>query len=117
MIIIGSLKLLVRRPRPRQNLTTDMAMGTNSGPDKFSFPSGHSSRAILCSNMLTKLFLSEEFAIYFLNKYYLAFAILFLNVFVYMTCLSRLLLNRHFLTDVLAGIFIGHFLFFTCFLF
>ena len=115
--MIGLVKVIVRRPRPRQNLTKEMALGTNSGPDKFSFPSGHSSRAILCANLLTHLAISETFSIYFLNnRLFLALLVLFLNVFAYMTCLSRLLLNRHFFSDVVAGLLIGHFLFLGLFL-
>ena len=114
IVIIGSLKLLVRRPRPRQNLTKEMALGTNSGPDKYSFPSGHSSRAILCSNLLTQLIISQEL---FSNRMTQIGCVLFLNMFAYVTCLSRLLLNRHFFMDVVAGILTGHMLFLGLFVF
>jgi len=93
-----------------------MARGTNSGPDKFSFPSGHSSRAILCSDFLTRQLVLSSTEL-FSNKMYLIGSVLFLNVFAYVACLSRLLLNRHYFTDVVAGILIGHFLFLGLFLF
>ena len=93
-----------------------MALGTNSGPDKFSFPSGHSSRAILCSDLLThQLILSRSEL--FSSEMTLVACVLFLNLIAYVTCLSRLLLNRHYFTDVVAGILIGHFLFLGVFLF
>ena len=116
LVFIGLLKVITKRPRPKLNKTHDMALGTNTGPDKYSFPSGHSSRAILMANLITSLVLSDAYSNYF-NGYSKAIFVIFINLFSYMTCLSRLLLVRHHFTDVLAGILVGYFTYFICFIF
>lgn len=99
MICVGLLKQIFKRPRPKVNKTTDMAVGTNYGVDKFSFPSGHSSRAILMSALLPHLFATE------LSSILVLFSLYFVS---YMTCVSRFVLTRHYLTDVMAGVLLGH---------
>ncbi len=101
LITVGLFKYIFKRPRPRVNKKSDMAIGTNYGVDKFSFPSGHSSRAILMNGILPYLFLNEFNSISILTTS--------LCFFSYMTCISRFLLTRHYVSDVLAGILLGYF--------
>lgn len=90
-----------------------MVAMTNSGVDKYSFPSGHSSRAIMTTNLL--MFLLENIISDNLN--FISIAIL-LNILSYTTCLSRLLLLRHFFSDILGGIIVGYVIYlFVIFLF
>jgi membrane-associated phospholipid phosphatase len=71
-------------------------MIATGGPDKYSFPSGHASRAIMTTMLL----------INFIN---LSFIYSFsLIVWSYFTCLSRLLLARHHVFDVFIGIILGY---------
>lgn len=65
------------------------------GPDKYSFPSGHSSRAVLVAIILI---LSDSVPIYFYPP---------LFAWVTAVSLSRVLLERHYILDVLAGIGLG----------
>jgi membrane-associated phospholipid phosphatase len=67
------------------------------GPDKYSFPSGHSSRACFI-------------AIFFILLYPLHF-IVYMPLMAWSTsvCLSRLLLRRHHLLDVTGGVLLGVF--------
>jgi membrane-associated phospholipid phosphatase len=105
LIIVGLLKLITKRQRPHLNETNDMVYGTNYGPDKYSFPSGHSSRSILIANLLTYLYFIQ-------SKSLSLFYVVLLHLWSYMTCLSRLLLVRHFLSDVIIGILIGYLTFY-----
>jgi membrane-associated phospholipid phosphatase len=108
LVIVGLLKVIFRRSRPHLNTQSDMVYGTNSGPDKFSFPSGHSSRAILIANLVYFII-----AQHVKNSSIISFlTFLLLNLCSYCTCLSRLLLLRHHLSDVLVGIFVGYFIYF-----
>lgn len=67
------------------------------GPDKFSFPSGHASRAVYI-------------AYFFINLYSLPI-IFYPPLLAWATsiCLSRVLLNRHHLLDIFAGVALGLF--------
>lgn len=103
LLIVGLLKLLIRRQRPTFNSQKDMVMGTNIGPDKFSFPSGHSSRSILISCLLNDV--CKQYL--FNQKLYYIASVSFLSITAIGTCLSRILLLRHYLSDVLAGTFLG----------
>lgn len=103
VISVGLLKSLIKRPRPKVNSTKDMAFLTNAGVDKFSFPSGHSSRAVLMCSLLPHLYATE------INSAYSLFLLYFVS---YMTCVSRFVLTRHYLSDVIAGILLGHFNYF-----
>jgi presqualene diphosphate phosphatase len=89
-----------------------MTYGTNYGVDKYSFPSGHSSRAALMSSLLASIVINT-LTIEFIN---LLVIVAILKIWCLMTCMSRLLLARHFLTDVLAGMTVGYFIFIIIFL-
>ncbi|XP_037960973.1 phospholipid phosphatase 6 [Teleopsis dalmanni] len=90
IILIAVCKAFVRRRRPSP--CDDML---TLGPDKFSFPSGHASRAIFL--LMFFIFLSPMSMIMWSP----------MIAWTASVCLSRLLLKRHFIVDVLAGMFIG----------
>lgn len=54
LVVVGTLKTIVRRARPSHN-TEDMFATVHA--DRFSFPSGHTTRAV----MLAVLFVSEPY--------------------------------------------------------
>lgn len=92
IIIVGVIKAIVRRRRP--------AVDDNPlsfGPDKYSFPSGHASRSIFLFCFFTAL---EPVPIIFFPPLFAWTAAI---------CFSRLVLYRHHLLDVFAGMAIGLF--------
>lgn len=103
LVTVGLLKFITRRSRPSFNSEKEMVAGTNIGPDKFSFPSGHSSRAVLISSLLIDITITS-FAD---QKLYLITLFSFFVLIAIGTCLSRILLLRHYLSDVLVGILLG----------
>lgn len=86
------LKSYTRRQRPVAN--SDDKLG-QIGPDKFSFPSGHASRACFVAFFFIHLF--PVSVLYYPPL--LAWATC--------VCISRVLLNRHYLFDVLGGVVLG----------
>ncbi|XP_044270372.1 phospholipid phosphatase 6 [Tribolium madens] len=92
IILIAVAKAYFRRRRPIAN--TDDALG-QIGPDVFSFPSGHASRAVFV-------------AYFFINLWPLPiFCVPPLLAWVTAICLSRILMNRHYILDVIGGIVFG----------
>jgi membrane-associated phospholipid phosphatase len=92
IVLIAVIKAIARRRRPvKQNDLTVI------GPDKFSFPSGHSSRT----------FFITYFFIYNWPVY--PIFIPFLLCWSISICISRILMRRHYLLDVLAGALLGIF--------
>ncbi|KAL3285037.1 hypothetical protein HHI36_019164 [Cryptolaemus montrouzieri] len=92
VIIIAVCKAYFRRRRPIAN--KDDALG-QLGPDVFSFPSGHTSRAVFVAFFFTKLW---PLPIIFIPP---------LLAWVSCVCISRVLMYRHYLLDILGGVFIG----------
>ncbi|XP_066995206.2 polyisoprenoid diphosphate/phosphate phosphohydrolase PLPP6 [Anabrus simplex] len=92
IIFVAVLKAFTRRRRPAANKAD---MFVTVGPDKFSFPSGHASRAC--------------FVAFFFIKLWPVHFILTLPLLAWCTavCLSRLLLRRHHILDVLGGVLLG----------
>ncbi|XP_014102614.1 polyisoprenoid diphosphate/phosphate phosphohydrolase PLPP6 [Bactrocera oleae] len=90
IIIIAVLKAIFRRRRPA--VCSDML---TLGPDKFSFPSGHASRSAFIFMFFTVLNPVSE--------------ILWMPLFSWTlsVCLSRILLSRHYILDVLGGMGLG----------
>ncbi|KAH9496918.1 Phospholipid phosphatase 6 [Bulinus truncatus] len=92
LLIVGTLKMVFQRSRPSHNV---MDMFIAPSVDKFSFPSGHTTRAVimglfLCFNMFTNRLLIFVTCVWALS-----------------VSVSRVLLGRHHIFDVLCGIFIG----------
>ena len=107
IIVIMLLKLVFHRQRPPFH-DADMRF---VGPDKHSFPSGHSTRVWAIVAMLVYF---AEMHPWILRKFFLGLSP---SVLVAMSVLwalvinfSRLALGRHYPTDVLAGSLIGLFM-------
>lgn len=90
IFIIAILKSICRRRRP--TVTKDMLA---LGPDKFSFPSGHASRSGFIA--LFFICLSPVSQIWWIP----------LITWCLCVCLSRVLIQRHYILDVVAGITVG----------
>lgn len=90
IVIIAVLKALVRRRRPKPT-TGMMAIGS----DKFSFPSGHASRAMLMAYFFAYL---DPISVFLIPP---------LFAWVGAICLSRVLAQRHYILDVVSGILVG----------
>ncbi len=91
--LVGTTKGLTRRPRPVVNHDDVLWIG----PDKYSFPSGHTSRAVF----LLFYFIQTSF----FKSIPSPLIIIWLSAVV----ASRVLLGRHYISDVVAGIFFGIF--------
>ncbi|EFJ06246.1 hypothetical protein SELMODRAFT_135728 [Selaginella moellendorffii] len=86
VLLVASIKTIVRRPRPIYN----KGMYVISSVDHWSFPSGHSSRALfmaLLEFVVTVEFLALSWAV--------------------ATAISRVLLGRHYVMDVFVGSILG----------
>lgn len=93
LLLVGLIKGLVRRRRPAHN---QMDMFVTLSVDKYSFPSGHATRAVLVSRFI-------------LNHLVLAIPLRVLVVlWAFVLGLSRVMLGRHNVTDVAFGFFLGY---------
>eukprot|EP01061_Rhynchopus_euleeides_P023165 TRINITY_DN37713_c0_g1_i1.p1 TRINITY_DN37713_c0_g1~~TRINITY_DN37713_c0_g1_i1.p1 ORF type:complete len:201 (+),score=43.14 TRINITY_DN37713_c0_g1_i1:207-809(+) len=88
LIFIAACKQIFRRPRPNYQLTNSTAKFLAS--DKYSFPSGHTSRAISVAALL----------IIYRSSY--SQCVLYV-LWALSVSASRLLLGRHYLTDLAGG--------------
>lgn len=92
VIIVALLKAATRRRRPAANASD---MFVTLGPDKFSFPSGHASRASLVAH-------------FFIHLWPVPFIFVPpLLAWSFAVCVSRVLLQRHHILDVSAGALLG----------
>lgn len=98
VIVIGSLKAFARRRRPP---TKKADYFKSIGPDKFSFPSGHASRAVLLAVIFTQI--NPLFEQGFLHL----ICSLLIWSWAIAVCLSRLVNGRHYVFDVTVGILLG----------
>lgn len=92
IIFVSSLKAVTRRRRP---ITSSDPFAI--GPDKYAFPSGHASRAV--------------FVAYFFF-YLWPISLMYtppLLAWSFSVCMSRLLMRRHHILDVLVGVLLGIF--------
>ncbi|XP_077235455.1 phosphatidic acid phosphatase (PAP2) family protein [Tasmannia lanceolata] len=113
LLIVGSLKYLIRRPRPIYNKGMHLTVSV----DHWSFPSGHSSRVCFISSLLylSSQSLLEDFSQ--LSSFgwidsdgeIVRFLLLILILWSGATSISRVLLGRHFMFDVIAGAVLGIF--------
>jgi membrane-associated phospholipid phosphatase len=95
IMVVSFVKAVTRRNRPVGNRSEEMFMA--KGPDKFSFPSGHATRAVLVAFLFTQYAFPEMSILFQILLYVWAAAV----------CISRVLLRRHHVLDVAAGIGIG----------
>uniref|UniRef100_A0A8D9B9Q0 Inactive phospholipid phosphatase 7 n=1 Tax=Cacopsylla melanoneura TaxID=428564 RepID=A0A8D9B9Q0_9HEMI len=93
ILLVALLKAYTRRARPPSN-KPDMIGSV--GPDKFSFPSGHVSRAVYIAFFFLYL---HPFVNFFLRAPLLSW--------VTSLAASRILLRRHYILDVLGGFVLG----------
>eukprot|EP00049_Salpingoeca_infusionum_P028076 m.36087 g.36087 ORF g.36087 m.36087 type:complete len:186 (-) comp9961_c0_seq2:1529-2086(-) len=90
--VAGSTKFIFQRHRPAYN-TNDMIMTVSV--DSYSFPSGHTTRAVSLALALPQLMsLSPTMT-------------MFTMVWAIAVSISRVLLGRHHILDVVAGVFFG----------
>ncbi|XP_006881391.1 PREDICTED: presqualene diphosphate phosphatase [Elephantulus edwardii] len=93
LLLVALLKGLVRRRRPAHN---QMDMFFTLSVDKYSFPSGHATRAALVARFI-------------LNHLVLAIPLRVLTVlWAFVLGLSRVMLGRHNVTDVAFGFVLGY---------
>ncbi|KAL7167276.1 hypothetical protein ACSBR2_037858 [Camellia fascicularis] len=121
LLFVGLIKHLVRRPRPVYNKNMFLTFSV----DHWSFPSGHSSRVCFVASFLclssaligqaiTQL-RSSRFE--FVDKLFnlvdfddgnaVDFVVLVVSLWAVATSVSRVLLGRHFVCDVIAGACLG----------
>ena len=98
VMLVAPVKLAFRRPRPRQNTGT-IPMSVSS-VDKYAFPSGHASRCM-------------ALAAYFCYTSSFPWTAHLCYTWALVVSLSRILIGRHHLSDVLAGMLAGLFIFQT----
>ena len=91
--VVAIIKAFTRRRRPSYNVDDQYA--TVKLVDKFSFPSGHSTRAVMLAALLT-LVAPINFILW-----------LPLVAWAGAVCVSRVLLGRHHILDVVAGVLLG----------
>ncbi|XP_038996234.1 probable lipid phosphate phosphatase beta [Hibiscus syriacus] len=107
LALIGLIKLTFRRARPHYNPNMSPAVHA----DNFSFPSGHTSRALFLSTLFHLIVQhNEDLVSDFIQrwiKFEPGFVLLGVWVWAIMTATSRVLLGRHFFFDVLAGAVVG----------
>lgn len=91
IVIIAILKAYIRRRRPAVNDDP-----FSLGPDKYSFPSGHASRSVLIFYFFKYLWPVSDICL------------LSISIWIFAVILSRLLMRRHYILDISAGIFLGY---------
>ncbi|XP_067940983.1 polyisoprenoid diphosphate/phosphate phosphohydrolase PLPP6-like [Watersipora subatra] len=94
LVVVVIIKSTVQRPRPQHNSPGDN-MVTFDLDKRFSFPSGHTTRAIMCGCLLLHCF--------DLNLVYQYGVI----CWAISASVSRIILGRHYVSDVVAGAGIG----------
>ncbi|XP_053600906.1 polyisoprenoid diphosphate/phosphate phosphohydrolase PLPP6 isoform X2 [Plodia interpunctella] len=92
IILVAAIKAFVRRRRP-----VPMNKLMELGPDKFSFPSGHTSRAVMIAIILMYL---DPISIFLYPP---------LIAWVTAVSVSRVLQERHYILDVIGGAGLGIF--------
>jgi len=92
LIVVGILKTIFRRSRPHYN-QQDMFLTVSV--DNYSFPSGHATR-------------SSMVMVFLLSRMYLSISVKFLIIlWAISVSLSRIVLGRHHVSDVLVGFCVG----------
>lgn len=91
ILVCSSVKAVFRRKRPEQNADDMLTISV----DKYSFPSGHATRVAMCA-----CFLISQFDLSPIVQSAIV-------VWAVVVCISRVMLGRHHVSDVLAGALIG----------
>jgi len=97
---VGTIKTIVKRPRPKYNQSHDMHGCVSA--DKYSFPSGHACRVVLMALLLLELLPGLTAPTIFLIK-----------AWAFWVSLSRVMLGRHYLSDVTCGALLAFAIFFA----
>lgn len=95
LIIVGIIKIIFRRRRPKYNEESDQYYDAPIA-DKYSFPSGHTSRA----SMLTVLYFIA------FRPVNLGFS-MFMMMFPIFLGISRVMMGRHYVSDIIGGFILG----------
>lgn len=95
LALVGILKGTVRRLRPNYNDDGDFVLVVSV--DKYSFPSGHASRAVFIAVLVT---------VWKLGPLWVRFLVWWAAL---ATAMSRVLMGRHYFLDVAAGVWVGVF--------
>ena len=92
LAVVGSLKTLVRRRRPVYNVDD---MFATVSIDRYSFPSGHTTRVVMVAFLFTH---------YWTNRFDIRLGFIWAAT----VALSRVVLGRHHVSDVIGGAVIGY---------
>ncbi|XVF10802.1 hypothetical protein REPUB_Repub07fG0214800 [Reevesia pubescens] len=108
LALIGLIKITFRRARPHYNPNMSAVVHA----DNFSFPSGHASRVLFLATLFHLIVQHDDVGLVsgFIQRWVKLepdFVLLGIWVWAIVTATSRVLLGRHFLFDVLAGVFLG----------
>lgn len=93
LIAVGGCKLLVRRARPHY---AERHYKAHVVADQYSFPSGHASRSILVAGLFCVC-----------KDFMPGFVVWLVVLWGVLTSTSRVLLGRHYLSDVMVGALLG----------
>ncbi|KAG2677584.1 hypothetical protein I3843_12G106500 [Carya illinoinensis] len=104
LALIGLVKILFRRPRPPHNHTHSMKVAVSV--DHFSFPSGHASRVCFVASLahLSAAAIRQD---HHEGSKAVNFVLLVVWVWAVLISVSRVLLGRHFVSDVFVGACLG----------
>ncbi|KAG0557113.1 hypothetical protein KC19_11G103100 [Ceratodon purpureus] len=126
LLVVGSIKSAVRRKRPHYNRGHFVVVSV----DSWSFPSGHSTRAVmivtliwlyspLWRTMITSYwypnlvlnykenYFMAHYVLPYVENHLLTIAYFVLTSWMLATACSRVVLGRHYISDVVGGIIIG----------
>ncbi|MBA0636163.1 hypothetical protein Godav_029250 [Gossypium davidsonii] len=106
LALIGLSKLTFRRTRPHYNPNMSPAVHA----DNFSFPSGHALRVMFSATLFHLIYqnhggLISDFILWWV-KFEPGLFLFSVGVWAILTIISRFLLGRHFLSDILAEAFV-----------
>uniref|UniRef100_A0A1I8ECR6 AcidPPc domain-containing protein n=1 Tax=Wuchereria bancrofti TaxID=6293 RepID=A0A1I8ECR6_WUCBA len=117
LVVVGIIKGIARRSRPPFDIKDQLYEAPLV--DKFSFPSGHSSRGAMLSakflhchfgNFCTRLANEALFSRFSLTFFCSLpqFITLFVKLFPFVLGASRIFIGRHYVSDVMIGLLLGY---------